>query len=106
MPAREAPPDVEGFGLVFLEANACGTPVVGARTGGIPDAIVEGKTGRLVPAGAPTPLAEALTQLLTDPARLAALGERGRRRTVQEASWDHVVDALFEALSALSASPG
>jgi phosphatidylinositol alpha-1,6-mannosyltransferase len=106
MPAREAPPDVEGFGLVFLEANACGTPVVGARTGGIPDAIAEGKTGLLVPAGTPAPLAEALTQLLTDPARLTALGERGRRRAVQEASWDHVVDALFDTLSALSASPG
>lgn len=106
MPAREAPPDVEGFGLVFLEANACGTPVVGARTGGIPDAIAEGETGLLVPAGAPTPLAETLTQLLTDPARLAALGERGRRRAVQEASWDHVADTLFDALSALSASPG
>ncbi|NND70394.1 MAG: glycosyltransferase family 4 protein, partial [Rhodothermales bacterium] len=50
MPSRNSPPDVEGFGIVFLEANACGKPVIGARTGGIPDAILHRQTGLLVDA--------------------------------------------------------
>ena len=49
MPSRNEPPAVEGFGIVFLEANACERPVIGAATGGIPDAIIDGETGVLVP---------------------------------------------------------
>lgn len=101
MPAREAPPDVEGFGLVFLEANACGTPVVGARTGGIPDAIVDGETGMLVPPSDPDTLARAITGLLSDPERLARLGEQGRAHAVHAANWDRIVDTLLARLMAL-----
>lgn len=100
MPAREAPPDVEGFGLVFLEANACGTPVVGARTGGVPDAIVDGETGVLVPPSAPEPLADSVRRLLAHPNRLDALGRQGRARAVHAASWDHIADDLFALLAA------
>jgi len=52
MPSRAEGPSVEGFGIVFLEAGACGKPVVGARSGGIPDAVRDGETGLLI-AGAP-----------------------------------------------------
>ena len=99
MPAREDPPDVEGFGLVFLEANACGTPVVGARTGGIPDAIRDGETGLLVPPGRPAVLAEAVLHVLTQPDVAAALGRQGRHHAVHEASWTHVADRMYTVLA-------
>lgn len=103
MPAREDPPDVEGFGLVFLEANACGTPVIGARTGGIPDAIVDGETGLLVPANAPEALAEAATRILTTLGLADTLGRQGRHRAVNEASWDHTARRAYALIaSALS----
>jgi phosphatidylinositol alpha-1,6-mannosyltransferase len=98
MPAREDPPDVEGFGLVFLEANACGTPVIGARTGGIPDAIVDGETGLLVPPNAPEALAEAATRILTTPDLADTLGHQGRHRAVNEAAWDHIADRIYDHL--------
>jgi phosphatidylinositol alpha-1,6-mannosyltransferase len=94
MPAREDPPDVEGFGLVFLEANACGTPVIGARTGGIPDAIRDGETGLLVPPSDPEALTEAILQVLTQPDVAATLGRRGRHFAAHEASWAHVADRM------------
>lgn len=98
MPAREAPPDVEGFGIVFLEAGACGKPVVGARAGGVPDAIRHGETGLLVaPDDAPA-LAASLSHLLHDEAEADRLGRRGRQRVVEEATWDHVAERLYAAL--------
>lgn len=96
MPSREEPPDVEGFGIVFLEAGACGVPVVGARSGGIPDAIQDGETGLLVPPVAPTALADAATRILTSPDLAARLGEQGRRHVVNEASWDHIADRIYK----------
>lgn len=98
MPAREDPPDIEGFGLVFLEANACGTPVIGARSGGIPDAIRDGETGLLVPPDAPDALADAAIRILTTPGLADTLGEQGRHRAVHEASWDRVADRIYHLL--------
>ena len=98
MPARQDPPDVEGFGLVFLEANACGTPVVGTCSGGIPDAVQDGETGLLIPPDAPDALAEATLYVLTTSGVAETLGRQGRRRAVQEASWDHIADHLYDLL--------
>ncbi len=98
MPARNAPPDVEGFGLVFLEANACGTPVIGARTGGIPNAVEDGETGLLVPPNAPDDLAEATLHVLTDSDVADKLGRQGRHRAVNEASWDDIADRIHAFL--------
>ncbi|RMF57698.1 MAG: glycosyltransferase family 1 protein [Bacteroidetes bacterium] len=98
MPSRLDPPHVEGFGIVFLEANACGTPVVGAHTGGIPDAIVDGETGLLVPPDDPAALARALTGLLLNPPLARRMGLNGRRRVVTAFTWDHAADRLYEAI--------
>lgn len=98
-PSRSAPPSVEGFGIVFLEANACGKPVIGARSGGIPDAIVDGETGLLVEPDDEEGLTEALVSLLSDPARCQALGQAGRTRVEQAYTWDVAHDHLFRAMS-------
>ncbi|PEN12318.1 glycoside hydrolase [Longibacter salinarum] len=100
MPSREDPPDVEGFGLVFLEANACGTPVVGAAAGGVPDAIIDGVTGYLVPPADPDALADVLVDLLKHPARAREIGQVGRLHTEGEASWDHVANAMLHEIRA------
>ncbi|GIV61043.1 MAG: glycoside hydrolase [Rhodothermaceae bacterium] len=98
MPSRLDPPHVEGFGLVFLEAGACGKPVVGARTGGIPDAVADGETGLLVPPDDPPTLAAALCRLLAAPDWARHLGRQGRRRVLEAFTWDHAADRLFATL--------
>ena len=83
---------------MFLEANSCGKPVIGARSGGIPDAVVEGETGLLVDPGNPEQLAEALSDLLGDPARCETLGKAGRARVENAFTWDVAHDRLLAAL--------
>lgn len=100
MPARSEPPDVEGFGLVFLEAGACETAVVGARAGGVPDAILHGETGLLVEPSDPEALADALHELLTQPELRARMGKTARARIEARCTWDHVADALMTAMQA------
>jgi starch synthase len=77
----------EPLGIVNLEAMACGTAVVGSRTGGIPEVVADGETGLLVPPGEPGPLADALNIVLRDPGRARAMGEAGRKRAVAEFGW-------------------
>jgi alpha-maltose-1-phosphate synthase len=77
----------EPLGIVNLEAMACGTAVVGSRTGGIPEVVADGETGLLVPPGEPEPLAEALNALILGPDRAAAMGQAGRKRAVAEFGW-------------------
>ena len=65
---------------IRLEAMASALPVVGARVGGIPEMIVEGDTGLLVPARDPQALADAIESVVRDPVRARAMGDAGRRR--------------------------
>jgi phosphatidylinositol alpha-1,6-mannosyltransferase len=99
MAGHEEPDDIEGFGLVYIEANACGTPTIGARVGGVPDAVRHGETGLLVPPQDPSATADALIRLLTNPDLAERLGRKGRQRVLDEANWDHVADRIYTLLS-------
>jgi glycosyltransferase involved in cell wall biosynthesis len=81
----------EGFGLVLLEAMAAGRPIVASRVATIPEVVVDGETGLLVPAGNPLALAEALAGLAHDPVRARQIGEAGRQRLRREFSIEKMV---------------
>jgi len=81
---------VENFGIVYLEANACGKPVIGGKSGGVPEAIVDGETGLLVDPENPGNIAQAILKLLNDRELAHRLGEKGRRRVVEYLNWKNV----------------
>ena len=86
-------PWYEPFGLVPLEAMACGVPVVASAVGGQVDSVVDGATGVHVPPRDPGALAAALRDLLADPGRRAALGAAGRRRAQERFAFDRIAAA-------------
>ena len=93
--------DWEGLPYSILEAMAAQLPVIATRVGGIPDLIVEGVTGRLIPPRDPGALAGALAELAADPARARELGEAGFRRASRTFSLERMLgryDALFRSL--------
>ncbi len=89
-----APEDVESFGIVFIEAGACMKPVIGGRSGGVPDAVLDGETGLLVDPHNTDAIANAIILLLTNHELARRLSENGRRRVEQEFSWEKVGDRL------------
>lgn len=89
---------VEGFGMVFLEAQACGVPVLGTEAGGIPDAIEEGEGGWLTPPDDATGVRYHLEALARDAAPYRAAGRRGRLRAERVGSWEHYLDQLTPVL--------
>jgi len=94
----EGDSNFEGFGITYLEANACGIPVIGADSGGVADAIVDGQTGFLVPPNDVPVLADRLHRLLADPDLARRMGAAGRARVLGELTWDRVSDRFLEAL--------
>jgi len=80
----------EPLGIVNLEAMACGAAVVASNVGGIPEVVADAQTGLLVPPGDPEVLAAAISSLVSDPARAAAMGQLGRQRVAAEFSWASV----------------
>ncbi len=80
LPGREVDGAAEGFGLVFLEAARAGKPVVAGRTGGTPEAVIDGETGVLVDGRSPAAVSDAVLRLLSDRALAQRLGRCGRDR--------------------------
>lgn len=91
--------DVEGLGIVYLEASATGLPVIGGDSGNAPDTIREGETGYVVPAGSVSVLTERLARLVTDPAAARVMGEKGVAWVHSEWRWDLVANRLQEILA-------
>jgi len=96
---RHAGLDVEGLGIVYLEASATGLPVIGGDSGGAPDAILPGETGYVVKGGDEGELAGRLIGLLSDPDAAAAMGDKGLAWIDQEWHWDLVSRRLAEILA-------
>jgi len=90
----------EGLGSSILEAMACERPVVGTRTGGIPEVVGDGETGLLVPPGDERALADAIVSLLRDPERGRRMGVAGRARVVSQFSVDALVESTAQVYAA------
>ena len=90
-------PWYEPFGIVPLEAMACGTPVIASAVGGLVDTVVHGRTGLHVPPRRPDLLAESLADLLADDERRAALGRAAARRAATRYGWDRVAGQTLQA---------
>ncbi|MET8599746.1 glycosyltransferase family 4 protein [Streptomyces althioticus] len=86
--------DVEGLGIVYLEASATGIPVVAGDSGGAPDAVLDGETGWVVPGTSPTETADRITTLLADPELRDRMGRRGREWVEEKWRWDLLADKL------------
>jgi phosphatidylinositol alpha-1,6-mannosyltransferase len=86
--------EVEGLGIVYLEASASGLPVVAGRSGGAPDAVLEGRTGHVVDGTCEVEVADAVAGLLADPARAQAMGAAGRAWVQAQWRWDVLAQRL------------
>lgn len=96
MPNREIDGDTEGFGMVFLEAAACGTPAIAGRAGGTSAAVLDGVTGILVDGASLREVERGLAQLLQDDELSARLGSQAGKRAREELSWEHTAERTVE----------
>jgi phosphatidylinositol alpha-1,6-mannosyltransferase len=87
LPNRQVDKDIEGFGMVLLEAQACGKPVVAGASGGTAETMSIPETGYIVPCDGPDELAVLVSELLGDRDRLAHMGEAGRQWVVERFDW-------------------
>jgi glycosyltransferase involved in cell wall biosynthesis len=99
---RRAGLDVEGLGMVFLEAAACARPVVAGTSGGAPEAVREGVTGHVVDPRSPAAVADTIADLLADPERARAMGAAGRTRVEERWSWTRIAATFTELLESPS----
>lgn len=95
---RRAGMEVEGLGIVYLEAAAAGLPILVGDSGGAPDTVRDGETGHVVDGRDPAQIAERLVSLLTDKAASAEMGAKGRAWVSEEWTWDRTYDRLTALL--------
>lgn len=88
LPNRQEGQDIEGFGMVLLEAQACGKPVLAGASGGTAETMEIPETGRVVPCEGPAALAAAVVAMLADRRELDRMGRAARRRAVEQFDWD------------------
>lgn len=101
LPALPPTDDIEGFGIVLLEAAAAGKAVVATRVGGIPDAVEDGKSGILVEAGDHAALQRAIIDLLHDDSRRLSMAVQARDRVVKQFSWNRIFERYTAILGLL-----
>ncbi len=99
MPSKTEIPDVEGFGIVFLEANACGKPVIGSNSGGIPSAIKHNYNGLIVEENNVEQLTVAILKVLSDSELAQKMGENGLKFVEEKANWNTVANNIYTDLS-------
>lgn len=104
MPNRPVPGDMEGFGIVFLEANLFGKAVIGGNNGGVPDAVVHEETGLLVDSTDLDCLVRAMDRLLSDHVFRDRCGARGRERALASFQWSALAEGFVSAVRALAPS--
>jgi len=95
---RGAGLDVEGLGMVYLEASASGVPVVAGRSGGAPETVRDGETGVVVDGWDVGAIAASVSNLLADPGRAARMGQAGRHWVVDNWQWSTKAQRLAELL--------
>jgi phosphatidylinositol alpha-1,6-mannosyltransferase len=110
LPNRDVNGDFEGFGMVLLEAQACGKPVVAGASGGTSETMSIPKTGHVVPCNRPDELAELINRLLADEPLRASMGEAARAWAVERFSWEslsrHAHELFFGEPAPLAAAAG
>ena len=94
MPNRSDGVDFEGFGIVFLEAGAAGKPVIGGRSGGVPEAVADGITGRLVDGEDVADIQRAMGDLAALPGVRRQYGAAGRERALRDFTWERAAHAV------------
>jgi phosphatidylinositol alpha-1,6-mannosyltransferase len=98
LPARSEGSDVEGFGIAYLEASACGLPCIGPNVGGPCDAIVHEQTGICVDPTSVAAVSDAMKRLAADPEARSRMGDRGRQRVLSELNWPGVAARIFRSI--------
>jgi phosphatidylinositol alpha-1,6-mannosyltransferase len=88
-------PNVEGFGLVFLEAAACGVPAIGGRSGGVPDAVLDGVTGWLVDPSDEREITAAMLESLDQPEERQKRGRQAMERARSELTWEKMAEGIL-----------
>jgi phosphatidylinositol alpha-1,6-mannosyltransferase len=99
MPNIPVAHDMEGFGLVMLEAGLCGLPTVASRLEGITEVVTEGQKGQLVESGDAEGFRRAIMQYHENPAGLASASERARLHTLSHFGWDRVIDRYVSIIA-------
>lgn len=102
LPNRQVGRDIEGFGMVLVEAQACGKPVIAGASGGTAETMDVGRTGRIVACETPEPIAAQVSELLLDRRRLGAMGEAARQFVVEHFDWQALAQearTVFDAAS-------
>lgn len=108
LPTREilADDEIEGFGIAYVEAAAAGVPSIGANVGGVPDAVLDGITGLLVPPDSPAAVATAALRVLGDRELRTRLGENGRATVERDLNWDRAAKEVRSVVSEVVTQSG
>jgi phosphatidylinositol alpha-1,6-mannosyltransferase len=104
MTPRDLAGDIEGFGLVYLEAAAQGTPAVGTRTGGVPEAVIDGGTGILVEPEEIGAIKTAMAKIIMDNKFRAKLSVAAKNRVIQEFSWSERIKVIEKGIQGMAES--